>query len=1055
MTKQSILGIGAGLAAVALPLWLASGGQETPRPAGGARAGRGEGGGRDEERVEGAGPALSRFDGATLPATARFEDATRERQSPTLVARPDGGAWLVALEYEIAQGDRIVVRELAPDGTLARPDAPLAQWPPAGAPPIAAVRPVAAQDGEGRLVVAWTELGDGVAQLRAARLEGGTFAPAFALTRGPLPSRNVELVRAADGTLFAAFEQWVARAPDRGSFDVVVAPLEESGLGPSVAIGDGLGSDLDPVAVASGAGLAIAWSRYGGRDYDIVLRRFDPASGVLSPLVSISADSASDDLHPALAAGADGSLWLAWDRLEDEARGRSSPPEFDAERGFPKRAPASASVRIAQWDGQQVRLPVTRAADGNAVGFGGVAGVPLVSLSGALPRLVALPDGRLALLLRFLARQGPGGKAYGDPLLICAVDGGGVAAPRMVEGSAGHSEEASGALLRDGALLVAWQQDHRLEVETGTLSRPLPQEQFQKMAQRAVVVTGSLGPSALGVLRVASEGLRSGPVTEPIAAAAAVQPREERLDPPHAHAAGAALDDPYVNGADHFTVAGDGAEYRVFWGDLHRHSRVSRCSRGFEPGPDDRYAFGRDTALLDFMALTDHSCHVDPLGWWQLEKAGVLAAEPDFAVLCGFEWSTGFFGHQNILLRGSLRPFLSNSWPNTGTLPGLYAQLKPEWALAIPHHTADVARRTDFAQCDPKLVRLVEIYQAQRGSYEFDGCVRQSHLAHAPGCFATDALARGLKVGFVASTDHGEGSAYACVLAEKLERGALFDALRARRTYGATAKGLFLELRVDGALMGSEIEARGAPRVAVKARAAAELCELIVFRDGAPWQVVGRDATAAPDPARDAARATQLTVQFELLPPKAARALDWRVQLSAPTESGVTMKPWFELPGYARDDLGPDRPQWRVKEGVATWLWKKSYANFWEPSHSRLRLDGPRGAKVRIEAKAVGEGAASGGEGGATLLREVTLAELLAGGAAGDVAGDSPLGAWRLSARESFDAALDLKRSLGTRELVQEWRDEELARGDHWYYARLVTVDGEIAWSSPLFVARK
>ncbi len=1057
MTKQRYLGIGAGLLAVALPLWLASAGQETTRPAGGARGGR-EGGGRDEERVEGAGPATSRFEGATLPASARFEDLLRERQSPTLVARPDGGAWLVALEYEIAQGDRIVVRELAPDGSLARPDAPLAQWPPAGQPPIALVRPVAALDGAGRLVVAWTEVVNGVAQLRAARCVGGLFDAPLALTQGPLPARNAEWARAADGTLWIAYEQWIARATKggdgaapgvrHGSFDVVVAPLQEGGLGPSVAVGDGPGSDLDPVVVADGAGLAIAWSQYGGRDYEIVLRRLDLASGALSSPVSISADAASDDLHPTLAANVDGTLWLAWDRLEDGARGRSSPPEFDVERGMQKRVAPSASVRVAQLVGEAVMWPTARAADGSASADGVVPGLPLVSLSGALPRLVAQPDGRLALLMRFLARQGAGGKAYGDPLLIASVDGNGISLPTMVEGSAGGSEEATACALRDGALLAAWQQDHRLECETGTLLRPLPPDQFQKMAQRAVVVTGSLGPSAIGVMRVAPGA--AGDAAAAAGAARATIPRIERLAPPHAHPAADGLADPFVNGDDHFTVAGDGVTYRVFWGDLHRHSRVSRCSRGFEPGPDDRYAFGRDTSLLDFMALTDHSCHVDPLGWWQLEKAAQLAAEPDFAVLAGFEWSTGFFGHQNILLRGSLRPFLSNSFPGTGTLPGLYAQLKPEWALAIPHHTADVARRTDFTQCDPKLVRLVEIYQAQRGSYEFDGCARQSHLAHAPGCFATDAMARGLKVGFVASTDHGEGSAFACVLAETLERGALFDALRARRTYGATAKGMVIELRVDGALMGSEIEARGAPLVAVKARGSAELCELIVFRDGAPWRVIGRDGAGA---ALSPTRATQLTLQLELTPPKSARALDWRLQFSADAAGGITMKPWFELPGYARDDLGPDRPQWRVKEGVATYLWKKSYANFWEPSHSRLRLDGPRGAKVKVEAKAVGEGAseAASQASGGVVLREVPLADLLAG----DVAGESPLGAWRLSARESFDAALDLTRTLGTRELAQEWRDEALAPGDHWYYARIVQADGEIAWSSPLFVARK
>jgi hypothetical protein len=543
-----------------------------------------------------------------------------------------------------------------------------------------------------------------------------------------------------------------------------------------------------------------------------------------------------------------------------------------------------------------------------------------------------------------------------------------------------------------------------------------------------------------------------------------------------------------VSGEQHVVFAAGGREYRLFWGDLHRHSSVSRCSRGFEPGPHDRYVFGRDAALLDFMALTDHSCHVDPFGWWRLDEAAEIAGDPGFVALCGFEWSTGLHGHQNVLLRGALRPFLSNSHPACATLPNLYSMLKPEWALAIPHHTADVARRTDFTRCDPRFVPLVEIYQAQRGSYEFDGCLRQSHLAHAAGAFAVDALRSGRKLGFIASTDHGEGAAYAAVIAAKLERGALFDALRARRTFGATAKGMVIDLRVDGHLMGEELVANGAPQVTVKARGTRELVELIVFRDGAPWQVIGRDRGP---PKTDAS--TELTVQLELDPPKAARSLDWRVTIRPATPAtgateetretretgetaagsealaaggGVTMKPWFELPAYARDDLGKDRPQWRLRDGVATWLWKGSYANFFEPSHSRLRLAGPRFARVVVEARAVV--ADEAGAGGATIgrdelaamvvRRELTLAELLAAGGAGGsepLRGTSPLGAWRLAADESFDAGVDLARTLGTRELAQEWRDETLGPGDHWYYARIVQADGELAWSSPLFVTRR
>jgi hypothetical protein len=182
-------------------------------------------------------------------------------------------------------------------------------------------------------------------------------------------------------------------------------------------------------------------------------------------------------------------------------------------------------------------------------------------------------------------------------------------------------------------VLVAWQQDHRLECELGTLLRPIPDDHFQKL--------GKLGVRRDRLARAVGDRRRAG-------RARRRRPRPQRRAPrvERSRRRPTAGRRPVPStAATHFVVAsGEGAgakSYRVFWGDLHRHSSVSRCSRGFEPDADDRWSFGRDASLCDFMALADHSCQVDALGWWRLDKLCEAARSPASSRSPAFEWSTG------------------------------------------------------------------------------------------------------------------------------------------------------------------------------------------------------------------------------------------------------------------------------------------------------------------------------------------------------------------------------------------------------------------------------
>ena len=42
----------------------------------------------------------------------------------------------------------------------------------------------------------------------------------------------------------------------------------------------------------------------------------------------------------------------------------------------------------------------------------------------------------------------------------------------------------------------------------------------------------------------------------------------------------------------------------------------------------------------------------------------------------------------------------------------------------------------------------------------------------------------------------------------------------------------------------------------------------------------------------------------------------------------------------------------------------------------------------------------------------------------------------------------------GTREASFEFTDQEFGPGESWYYARVLQQDGQLAWSSPIWVKR-
>ncbi len=153
---------------------------------------------------------------------------------------------------------------------------------------------------------------------------------------------------------------------------------------------------------------------------------------------------------------------------------------------------------------------------------------------------------------------------------------------------------------------------------------------------------------------------------------------------------------------------------RIYWGDLHSHTRHSWDGVG-----DRAFEYARNVSGFDFHAITDHSRSSEDgftrgLGPGLRPEIGeAVDAHNDpgeFVTLHAYEASfRAPYGHHNMYFRGAPGALLS---PERVTLPELWNAMVAGEALTIPHHTGKFPQPVSVDPHDPELRRNFEIYSA-------------------------------------------------------------------------------------------------------------------------------------------------------------------------------------------------------------------------------------------------------------------------------------------------------------------------------------------------------
>lgn len=493
----------------------------------------------------------------------------------------------------------------------------------------------------------------------------------------------------------------------------------------------------------------------------------------------------------------------------------------------------------------------------------------------------------------------------------------------------------------------------------------------------------------------------------------------------------------------------------LLWGDLHNHNSVGLYN--YSKGSLARtLEIGR--SHLHFMAFTGHArWHDMPempkeghLKWqegfeyhseqWPETQRQVEAAnEPgEFTVFLGYEWHSAENGDRSVILPGGVTDLVLPD-----SIQALTGFAMETGALLVPHHIGYKSglpgRGANWDSIDERVSPVVEIYSEHGGAERDRG--PWPYIRHTNGPRTTyntlqHGWSLGKRVGVTAGTDdhfgcpgaYGEG--LTGVYAAANNRDAILDAIRARRVYGVTGDRIELAFRLNGAPMGSilpscrkrhfEIEAHGWDDVAM-----VELLKnnRVIHRHFPEDAAIGRDPFESTVLCR---------VEYGWGPWAALgipRTAGWDVRASVEDGRFLRYVPCFQSGPFdeerrnAVDSFEPDECTWHSftsREGA----WDETPTN-------ALVFEIEASPETRLTL-----------EFGAPEERSFTYSF-------GGLAKTSAIEFMDRFPCESFLVHRLVPRAMASAAFTFEDSDESPA---DFYYVRVTQANGQMAWSSPIWV---
>ena len=656
------------------------------------------------------------------------------------------------------------------------------------------------RDRANRVWAVWSAQVDGNWDLYASRYTGSSWTEPDRLTTDPQPDIYHAMATDSNGNLWLVWQGF-----RNGKSDIFTKRYTGETWTESEKVSASAANDWAPAVAADRQGkVFLAWDSYDKGNYDVHMRHWDGSRwGDIAPI----ADTLKMEAHVSLAVDGQNRLWAAW---------HEGGMDWGKDTGFlpiKQGTPLYEDrwLAVAVHDGNVWQEPLEAADTSLPAGMRD---------HNDLPVLTAGSDGRIWLsfrhrLLRILdvPKNTPTHRAAWE-IYFTTYEGGRWRPAMQTPFSNGRQDMRYGVVTTQSAMFAAWPMDHR------------DFEDF--LYGRAEVFTGRI------------------PLSPASSAPVQLRPRQQpklKLFPTHYTEA----DD--LKRIHSYELDHGGKKYRIYRGDTHRHTEFSMDGNN-DGSLLDAYRYAIDAAELDYLLVSDHNGSGGPdngyINWLLQQMADVMSVTGTFTPFHGYERSVGYpNGHRNVLFRKRGVPTLpvpaSEAKGQTGA-QALYEYLKKNNGIAISHTSAS-NMGTDWRDNDKEVEPLVEIYQGDRVSAEYEGAPKAAHAGNpssAPGGFRPlgyvwNAWGKGYKLGVQASSDHlSTHISYACTIASDFTRDGLIDAMRARHSYGATDN-IILDYRMKANgreyLQGDITDVKGDFSLTVKVLGTAPIRQLDIIRD--------------------------------------------------------------------------------------------------------------------------------------------------------------------------------------------------------------------------------